>query len=58
VAQRETYSSAEPDPEVVAMVRAIRDRFGLHGLRDAAALIDAEIVRFQADIEGAFADDT
>lgn len=33
------------DPAVVAMVEQIRDRYGVRGLRDAAALIDAEIVR-------------
>ena len=34
----------EVDPLVAELVEAIRDRFGLHGLRDARRMIDQEIV--------------
>ncbi|HET9945473.1 MAG TPA: hypothetical protein VFR56_07450 [Actinomycetes bacterium] len=34
----------EIDPLVVELVAAIRDRFGLRGLRDARGMIDEEIV--------------
>ena len=34
----------EVDPLVAELVEAIRDRFGLRGLRDARGLIDQEIV--------------
>jgi hypothetical protein len=34
----------EVDPLVAELVTAIRDRFGLHGLRDARRMIDQEIV--------------
>ena len=34
----------EVDPLVVELVEAIRDRFGLRGLRDARGMIDREIV--------------
>jgi hypothetical protein len=34
----------EVDPMVAELVMGIRDRFGLHGLRDARRLIDEEIV--------------
>jgi hypothetical protein len=34
---------AEVDPEVATHVRAIRDRFGISGLRAAAQLISMEI---------------
>lgn len=43
------------DPEVVNLVHTIRDRFGVHGLRDAAALIAQEIDRVQAELDAAFA---
>ncbi|MDP9417045.1 MAG: hypothetical protein M3P48_04260 [Actinomycetota bacterium] len=33
------------DPEIVAMVQSIRDRFGLRGLESAAALIHEEMIR-------------
>ncbi len=33
------------DPEIVAMVQSIRDRFGIHGLEAAATLIHEEMVR-------------
>ena len=34
----------EVDPLVAELVVTIRDRFGLHGLRDARRMIDVEIV--------------
>jgi len=34
----------EVDPLVAELVVTIRDRFGLHGLRDARRMIDEEIV--------------
>jgi hypothetical protein len=34
----------EVDPLVAELVAAIRDRFGLRGLRDARGMIDQEIV--------------
>ena len=41
VSDREAIS--EVDPEVATHVRAIRDRFGISGLRAAAQLISMEI---------------
>jgi hypothetical protein len=40
----EGVGSHEVDPLVADLVMGIRDRFGLHGLRDARRLIDEEIV--------------
>jgi hypothetical protein len=40
----ERVGSHEVDPLVADLVLGIRDRFGLHGLRDARRLIDEEIV--------------
>ncbi|HTE72027.1 MAG TPA: hypothetical protein VK640_02375 [Actinomycetes bacterium] len=40
----EGVGSQEVDPLVADLVLGIRDRFGLHGLRDARRLIDEEIV--------------
>jgi Mg-chelatase subunit ChlI len=34
----------EVDPLVAELVVTIRDRFGLHGMRDARRMIDEEIV--------------
>ena len=34
----------EVDPLVAELVVSIRDRFGLHGLRDARRMIDVEIL--------------
>ena len=45
------------DPEILAMVQAVRDRFGLSGLRQASTLIDAEIVNVQAAMQAAFAEE-
>lgn len=42
------------DPGVLALVAAIRDRFGVRGLREASTLIDAEIVRISAETQAAF----
>jgi hypothetical protein len=50
-------SAAHVDPEIVVLVESIRDRFGLKGLRQAAALIDEEIVRFEAEVRDAFAEE-
>ena len=38
-----TGTPDEIDPRVVELVVAIRDRFGLRGLRGARAMIDQEI---------------
>jgi len=38
----------EVDPLVAELVLSIRDRFGLHGLRDARRMIDEEIVLAEA----------
>jgi hypothetical protein len=40
---RQADGTDEIDPIVVEMISSIRDRFGLHGLRDAQALIAKEI---------------
>jgi hypothetical protein len=40
----EGVGSHEVDPLVADLVLGIRDRFGLHGLRDARRLIDEQIV--------------
>ena len=40
----DTSHPHEVDPLVAELVEAIRDRFGLRGLRDARGLIDQEIV--------------
>jgi hypothetical protein len=37
---------ADTDPDIGQHVVAIRDRFGVDGLREAAKLIDAEIAIF------------
>jgi hypothetical protein len=37
-------SAEDVDPVVAEMVVAVRDRFGLRGLRDAQAMIGKEIV--------------
>jgi hypothetical protein len=46
----------EVDPLVAELVVTIRDRFGLHGLRDARRMIDDEIVlaeQAMAELEAA-----
>lgn len=40
----------DPDPRVVELVTAIRDRFGLRGLRGAHRLIEKEIAVAEAAI--------
>lgn len=45
------HAHAEIDPAVVEMVTAIRDRFGLRGLRDAEAMIDREIRTAEAALQ-------
>lgn len=42
--------SEEVDPRVAELVVAIRDRFGLRGLRGARAMIDQEIAVAEAAI--------
>jgi hypothetical protein len=44
-----TVMPADVDPFIAEHVVAIRDRFGIDGLRDAARLIDSEIAIF-ADV--------
>jgi hypothetical protein len=44
-----TVMPAEVDPFIAEHVVAIRDRFGIDGLRDAARLIETEIAIF-ADV--------
>ena len=47
--------SAEPDhvdPLVAELVMAIRDRFGVHGLRGAHRMIEAEIEIAEKALEG------
>ncbi len=39
------------DPEIVAMVESIRDRFGVHGLEDAATLIHEEMIKAAAVLQ-------
>jgi hypothetical protein len=45
-------SSAELDPRVAELVVAIRDRFGLRGLRGAQIMIEAEIAIAEEALEG------
>lgn len=42
----------EVDPLVAELVTVIRDRFGLHGLRDARRMIDEEIVLAEEALAG------
>jgi len=42
----------EVDPLVAELVTGIRDRFGLHGLRDARRMIDEEIVLAEEALAG------
>jgi hypothetical protein len=40
------------DPKVVELVMAIRDRFGLRGLRGARRLVEQEIALAEEALEG------
>jgi hypothetical protein len=42
----------EVDPLVAELVMAIRDRFGVHGLRSAASMIEDEIAIAEKALEG------
>jgi hypothetical protein len=50
--QRMSEKSEEIDPGVVEHVVAIRDRFGVRGLRDAAAMILQEIKLAEQALQG------
>jgi len=50
VSDADAFSQA--DPEVAAHVVAIRDRFGIHGLRSAAQMIQVEIALAQDAMRG------
>lgn len=45
----------EVDPEIKAMVLAVRDRFGVNGLRQAARAVEEEIERYETQLREAFA---
>jgi hypothetical protein len=49
-------SGGEVDPRVAELVMAIRDRFGLRGLRGAHTMIEAEIATAEQALEGLPAD--
>lgn len=44
------------DPQIVAMVEQVRDRFGVRGLRSAAWLIAGEIERTTVETEHVFSE--
>lgn len=44
------------DPQIVAVVENLRDRYGVSGLRAAAWLIAGEIERTAMETESAFSD--
>jgi hypothetical protein len=54
--QRMSQNPEEIDPGVVEHVVAIRDRFGVRGLRDANALILEEITLAEQALKGLPAD--